>query len=238
MAKSTRQAWPSLTPHNQTRRLEEASRPVAIDVSGNGKLPWPPSTQSADSPTLFHNITLFLTSETLSHNFTISNGTEPANNGTGYVGPVLDQEPSSTVKHVNWVWPKCLVGDGTSSDGSARGAYNISMHQSFRWNGSDYYTVFDLPISVTNSISESAERVDCASLENKLLNIAEVERSSDTLPGQPWVQAGASTETSTGSSASSTKTSAAAGVLKDKKKSMMLLATVGTAFSVFLHAAL
>ncbi|KAJ5907018.1 uncharacterized protein N7473_003934 [Penicillium subrubescens] len=211
---------------------------VAIDVSGNGKLPWPPSTQSADSPTLFHNITLFLTSETLSHNFTISNGTEPANNGTGYVGPVLDQEPSSTVKHVNWVWPKCLVGDGTSSDGSARGAYNISMHQSFRWNGSDYYTVFDLPISVTNSISESAERVDCASLENKLLNIAEVERSSDTLPGQPWVQAGASTETSTGSSASSTKTSAAAGVLKDKKKSMMLLATVGTAFSVFLHAAL
>jgi hypothetical protein len=180
--------------------------------------------------TVFHNITLFLTSQTLSHNFTISNGTEPANNGTGYVGPVLDLEPSSTVKHVNWVWPKCLVGDGTSSDKSARGAYNISMHQSFRWNGTDYYTVFDLPISVTNSISESAERVDCASLENKLLSIADVEKSSDKLPGQPWVQAGAST--------SLTKTSAAAGVLKDKKKTMMRLATVGMAFSVFLHAAL
>jgi hypothetical protein len=171
-----------------------------------------------------------LTSQTLSHNFTISNGTEPANNGTGYVGPVLDLEPSSTVKHVNWVWPKCLVGDGTSSDKSARGAYNISMHQSFRWNGTDYYTVFDLPISVTNSISESAERVDCASLENKLLSIADVEKSSDKLPGQPWVRAGAST--------SLTKTSAAAGVLKDKKKTMMRLATVGMAFSVFLHAAL
>jgi hypothetical protein len=110
------------------------------------------------------------------------------------------------------------------------------MHQSFRWNGTDYYTVFDLPISVTNSISESAERVDCASLENKLLSVAEVEKSSDTLPGQPWVQAGASTETSTGSSASSTKTSAGSSVLKEKKKTMMLLATVGTAFSAFLYA--
>ncbi|KAJ5461820.1 uncharacterized protein N7458_003372 [Penicillium daleae] len=208
----------------------------AIDVSGDGKLPWPPSTQSADSPTLFHNITLFLTSETLSHNFTISNGTEPANNGTGYVGPVLDLEPSSTVKHVNWVWPKCLVGDGTSSDGSARGAYNISMHQSFRWNGTDYYTVFDLPISVTNSIPESSDRVDCASLENQVLSIAEVEKSSDTLPGQPWVQNGASTETSTGSSASSTKTSAGVGMTSQKKKTMLLLATVGTAFSALLHA--
>ncbi|OOQ91170.1 hypothetical protein PEBR_01248 [Penicillium brasilianum] len=208
---------------------------VAIDVSGNGKLPWPPSTQSADSATLFHNITLFLTSETLSHNFTISNGTEPKNNGTGYVGPVLDLEPSSTVKHVNWVWPKCLVGDGTSSEGSARGAYNISMHQSFRWNGTDYYTVFDLPISVTNSISESADRVDCDSLENKVLSEAEVEKSSDTLPGQPWVQNGTSTETSSGSSASSTKTSAGVVVTKEKKTAM-LLATVGIVFSAFLHA--
>lgn len=162
----------------------------------------------------------------MSHNFTISNGTEPKNNGTGYVGPVLNLEPSSTVKHVNWVWPKCLEGDGTS--GSARGAYNISMHQSFRWNGTDYYTVFDLPISVTNSISESSERVDCALLENKLLSVAEVEKSSDTLPGQPWVGTGAATTTS------STKTSAGANVRR--KKTIMRLATVGTALSALLYA--
>lgn len=148
---------------------------------------------------------------------------------------MLDLEPSSTVKHVNWVWPKCLVGDGTSSEGSARGAYNISMHQSFRWNGTDYYTVFDLPISVTNSISESADRVDCDSLENKVLSEAEVEKSSDTLPGQPWVQNGTSTETSSGSSASSAKTNAGVVVTKEKK-SAMLLATVGIVFSALLHA--
>lgn len=93
-----------------------------------------------------------------------------------------------------------------------------------------------MPISVTNSISESSDRVGCASLENKLLSEAEVEKSSDTLPGQPWVQSGASTETSSGSSASSTKTSAGVVVTRDKKKSAMLLATVGMVFSALLHA--
>ncbi|EKV12140.1 hypothetical protein PDIG_33290 [Penicillium digitatum PHI26] len=175
---------------------------VAIDVSGNGQLPWPASTKP-NSSTRFHGITLFLTSE--SHNFTISNGTKPASN-TSYVGPVLDLEPSSTVKHVNWIWPECLVGDGPGSKESARGAYNISMHQSFRWNGADYYTVFDLPISVTNSISKSDDRINCDLLENKLLSAAEISESSDSLPGQPWVKDGAS---ATVSSAGATQTGAA-----------------------------
>lgn len=207
MAKSTRQAWQLLMPHSRTRPSEEASlcakiyQPhtnfldnlqVAIDVSGNGKLPWPASTQP-DSSTRFRDITLFLTSE--SHNFTISNGTKPTSN-TSYVGPVLDLEPSSTVKHVNWIWPECLVGDGSGSKNSARGAYNISMHQSFLWNGTNYYTVFDLPISVTNSIPKSDDRIDCDLLENKLLSAAEIDESSDSLPGQPWVEGGVSTTVS------------------------------------------
>ncbi|KAL1963939.1 hypothetical protein VTN77DRAFT_7614 [Rasamsonia byssochlamydoides] len=160
---------------------------VAIDVSGDEKLPWPPSTQSPNSPTLFHNITLFLTSYTTSRNFTISNGSAVPAGSTAFVGPVLSLEPSSTVKHVNWVWPACLVGDGSSSP---RGAYNISLHQSFRWNGTDYYTVFDLPISVTNSIdasSSSGQRVDCALIENPLLDPAQIASSSDQLPGSPWI---------------------------------------------------
>jgi hypothetical protein len=207
MAKSTRQAWQLSMPHSLTRPSEEASlcakiyQPhtnsldnlqVAIDVSGNGKLPWPASTQP-DSSTRFHDITLFLTSE--SHNFTISNGTKSASN-TSYVGPVLDLEPSSTVKHVNWIWPECLVGDGSGSKDSARGAYNISMHQSFLWNGTDYYTVFDLPISITNSIPKSDDRIDCDLLENKLLSATEIGESSNSLPGQPWVEGGVSTTVS------------------------------------------
>ncbi|KAJ5775460.1 uncharacterized protein N7511_000471 [Penicillium nucicola] len=174
---------------------------VAIDVSGNGQLPWPPSSDP-DSATQFHDIRLFLTSESLSHNFTISNGTTPSTN-TSYVGPVLDLEPSSTVKHVNWIWPKCLVGTGSDSENNSdRGAYNISLHQSFRWNETDYYTVFQLPISVTNAISQSDERIDCALLENEVLSVAEINESSDSLPGQPWVEGVSTTE----SSASPTQT--------------------------------
>ena len=196
---------------------------VAIDVSGNGQLPWSASSQS-DSSTLFHNITLFLTSESLSHNFTISNGTTPSSN-TSYVGPILDLEPSSTVKHVNWIWPECLVGDGSDSN-SARGAYNVSMHQAFRWNGTDYYTVFDLPISVTNSIPESDERVGCALLENKLLTAAEIDESSDTLPGQPWVE-GASTT----SSLAATQT----GMGNRCHSEFMRVASISIALTAILH---
>jgi hypothetical protein len=55
------------------------------------------------------------------------------------------QEGDSTVKHVNWVWPDCLVGDGASNgacgndigsiqncpEGSARGPYNVRLHPLF-----------------------------------------------------------------------------------------------------------
>ncbi|KAJ5182613.1 hypothetical protein N7492_000229 [Penicillium capsulatum] len=166
---------------------------VAIDVSGNGQLPWPAPAPSADAPTRFHNITLYLTSRTQSRNLTISNGTIPPDNTKAYVGPVLDLEPSSTVKHVNWKWPKCLVGEGTDGESSARGAYNISMHQSFRWNDTDYYTVFELPIAATNHIAEDSERVDCDLLENALVDAMEIDQSSDVLPDQPWIHSGVQT---------------------------------------------
>lgn len=99
-------------------------------------------------------------------NFTVSNGT--ATNGT--VGPIMQQESGSTVKHVKWTWPSCLVGDGqpTTAD-SARGTYNISIRQNFQVNDTGYYTIFDLPISVTNSISDSTTRPDCDSLQNPIL---------------------------------------------------------------------
>ncbi|GAQ40783.1 unnamed protein product [Aspergillus niger] len=122
---------------------------IAIDTSGDGQL----TSSSSSSSTEFHTLNLFLTSTTTHKNLTISNGTTPSANNT-YVGPVLDLEPSSTVKHVNWIWPACFVGNG--GDKSPRGDYNVSVHQSFRWEGTDYYTVFELPISVTNAIEERA----------------------------------------------------------------------------------
>jgi hypothetical protein len=181
---------------------------ISLDVSGNGQLTLTPDD---DDPTRFHEITIFLTSSETERNFTVSNGTTPTqvsidldsdsdsdsnSNGsvTAYTGPILDLEPGSTVKHVNWVWPNCFVGDGNSNDQGARGNYNISLHQSFRWNSTDYYTVFDLPISVSNGIDEDDERVECGLLENNYRPAVSAESDqSEDLPGQPFVGEGVET---------------------------------------------
>ena len=58
----------------------------------------------------------------------------------------------------------------------------VSIRQNFRLNGADHYTIFDLPISVTNSISNDSSRPSCASLNNPLLPPDEINRNdTDTL---------------------------------------------------------
>lgn len=179
---------------------------VALDVSANGRLPLPPYPQ--DSPSLIHSIALFLYSYDTGRNFTITNGTATANNAS--LGDIMFQEPGSTVKHVKWIWPDCLVGDGPQTEtGSDRGVYNVSLHisscppfsssscrsryqhrpphsppqisirQSFRLNGVDRYTIFDLPISVTNRIEARADRPSCDALDNPLLPPETIRASAD-----------------------------------------------------------
>ncbi|KUJ18683.1 uncharacterized protein LY89DRAFT_706372 [Mollisia scopiformis] len=149
---------------------------VALDVTSDGQLALPPYPTNPNSA--IWNITIFLSSYTTGYNFTISNGTATANNAS--LGEIMAQEPSSTVKHVNWVWPDCLVGDGASSDNSsARGAYNISIRQNFRLNGTNMYTIFDLPIKVTNSIPAESNRPACDSLNNPLLDQATLNASAN-----------------------------------------------------------
>ncbi|PQE27439.1 short-chain dehydrogenase protein [Rutstroemia sp. NJR-2017a BVV2] len=150
---------------NQPRLTVEDYLQVAMDVTSDGQLQLPPYPDK--SPSKIYNITMFLSSYTTGKNFTISNGTATAGNAS--LGEIMAQEPSSTVKHVNWIWPDCLVGDGTSSKNTARGAYNISIRQNFRLNGTDKYTIFDLPIQVTNSIPEQSDRPSCDSLNNELI---------------------------------------------------------------------
>ncbi|KAL2259469.1 hypothetical protein VTK26DRAFT_6851 [Humicola hyalothermophila] len=149
---------------------------VALDVSTNGRLPLPPYPE--DSPSLIHNINIFLYSYDTGRNFTITNGTASANNAS--LGDIMLREEGSTVKHVKWTWPDCLVGDGQpDGEDSDRGVYNISIRQSFRLNGEDHYTVFDLPVSVTNSIPASDARTPCDELDNALLTPEEIRASAD-----------------------------------------------------------
>ncbi|KAK7402674.1 hypothetical protein QQX98_011583 [Neonectria punicea] len=142
---------------------------VSIDVTANGKLALPP--HDGDDPSQIFNVTMFLYSYDTGRNFTISNGTATANNAS--LGEIMTQEAGSTVKHINWVWPDCLVGDGApdeDDDDSDRGTYNISIRQNFRLNGEDHYTIFDVPISVTNSIEDDDDRPSCDALTNELIS--------------------------------------------------------------------
>ncbi len=156
---------------------------VAIDVTASGRLPLP-GNLDADSPSRFHNLTIFLSSYDTQHNFTVSNGTANPFSATAPV--VLAQEPGSTVKHVRWRWPACLVGQGQPVLlDSARGVYNISLRQSYRLNGAEFYTIFDLPVSVTNAISDTAAEGDarppCDALDNPLLPPDQVADSGGVL---------------------------------------------------------
>ncbi|CAD6454063.1 fae0ba97-8b0e-4d2c-a003-ccd5c7fa9803 [Sclerotinia trifoliorum] len=169
---------------------------VAMDVSSDGQLQLPPYPKNAVSE--IYNITMFLSSYITGKNFTISNGTATAGNAS--LGEIMAQESSSTVKHVNWVWPDCLVGDGTSDKNTSRGAYNISIRQNFRLNGTNQYTIFDLPIQVTNSISEKSDRPSCDSINNDLIPWETLEATADnfTRIAGTAIQTSASSKDSTG----------------------------------------
>ncbi|KAI1382121.1 hypothetical protein F4677DRAFT_439923 [Hypoxylon crocopeplum] len=148
---------------------------VALDVTANGKLQLPP--YSDDSPSRINNITIFLYSYDTGRNFTITNGTASTNDVS--LGDIMQSEPGSTVKHVKWNWPDCLIGDGKpDSADSDRGAYNISIRQNFRLNGEDHYTIFDVPISVTNKIEFTGNNPPCDSVNNPLLTPEDIDAES------------------------------------------------------------
>ncbi|KAH6666027.1 hypothetical protein B0J14DRAFT_605146 [Halenospora varia] len=150
---------------------------VALDVTSNGQLQLPPYPTNPTSA--IYNITIFLSSYTTGKNFTVSNGT--ASGGNASLGAIMQQESGSTVKHVNWIWPDCLVGDGNpTGSNSSRGLYNISIRQNFRLNGTDMYTIFDLPIKVTNKISSASDRSSCEVLNNPLLDQTVLNASANT----------------------------------------------------------
>lgn len=95
----------------------------SLDVTAKGKLPL---LLDEDSPSLINNITIFLYSYDTGRNFTISNGTASENDAS--FGDIMKQEQGSTVKHINWIWPDCLVGDGQpDNEASDRGLYNVSQ---------------------------------------------------------------------------------------------------------------
>ncbi|KIW23535.1 uncharacterized protein PV07_11726 [Cladophialophora immunda] len=192
---------------------------VAIDISGDGRISQPPYSPGVETGIL--NITMFLFSYVTGLNLTISNGTSygwfsdsmeapefhcNSTTSRGFrnagCGEIMAQESGSTVKHVNWAWPDCLVGDGGQDSGSSsdRGSYNVSIHQSFRINGTGYYTIFNLPIQVTNSIPNTTQlaargtRPSCALRNNSLQDQTGQDASMSPPSSQPYLGGALSSE--------------------------------------------
>jgi hypothetical protein len=74
--------------------------PIAIDISGDGALPWPYPNDPQDQATIILNMTVFMISEDKKVNITVQDE------------GVITQEPGSTVKHLNWMIPNCTPGSG------------------------------------------------------------------------------------------------------------------------------
>lgn len=72
-------------------------------------------------------------------------------------------------------------------------AVQISFHESFRIDGTDYYTIVDLPIRVTNSIPEDTElagsqvRPRCDLRNNPLIPFNERNEAIRAPPSQPYL---------------------------------------------------
>jgi hypothetical protein len=61
----------------------------------------------------------------------------------------------------------------------------ISIRQNFRMNGTDEYTIFDLPIHVTNKIPEQSNRASCDALNNPLLSQEALNASANSFTRIP-----------------------------------------------------
>ncbi|SPO00842.1 uncharacterized protein DNG_03590 [Cephalotrichum gorgonifer] len=154
---------------------------ISLDVTANGRLNLPPYVE--DSPSQIRNISVFLYSYTTGRNFTVAHPSQ--GNDSAALGDIMAQEDGSTVKHINWKWPDCLIGDGQPRDlDSDRGIYNISIRQNFRLNDEDHYTIFDLPISVTNRIEDlGGDRPSCDELDNDMIALEDIDAASANAVG-------------------------------------------------------
>ncbi|KAJ6519440.1 hypothetical protein C8R45DRAFT_21736 [Mycena sanguinolenta] len=101
---------------------------IAIDVSGDGKLPASASSNSSDS-THFESLNIYLVSSETNINITVSEGPSLLLNETG-----------STVKHVNWNIPTCLPA----------GNYNLTFYETSIFNNQGVFTITPILIPVSN----------------------------------------------------------------------------------------
>ncbi|KAF7339821.1 hypothetical protein MVEN_01898600 [Mycena venus] len=108
---------------------------IAIDVSGDGKLPSAASLPGSGYSTGFVSLEIYLVSSETNINMTVSAG--PA---------LLTGEPGSTVKHLNWPIPTCIPA----------GNYNLTFYESSLFNSEGIFTITPIPIPISNPSTPGA----------------------------------------------------------------------------------
>ncbi|KAI0318497.1 hypothetical protein OF83DRAFT_1056825 [Amylostereum chailletii] len=104
--------------------------PIAIDVSGDGKLGQGASVPGSGLSTHLDSLELYLISTQTGINVTVSSGTD-----------LLTQEPSSTVKHMDFQLSHCVPA----------GSYNFTIYEGSRINNTDHFSISAIPVSVENT---------------------------------------------------------------------------------------
>ncbi|KAJ7814142.1 hypothetical protein B0H14DRAFT_2376209 [Mycena olivaceomarginata] len=118
--------------------------PIAIDVSGDGKLPASASSNSSDS-THFRSLEIYLVSAETNINITVS------------AGPgLLLNESGSTVKHLNWPIPTCIPA----------GNYNLTFYEASIFNNQGFFTITPIPIPISNA-SPSGQCANLSTLQSQ-----------------------------------------------------------------------
>ncbi|KAJ7445693.1 hypothetical protein B0H11DRAFT_2249251 [Mycena galericulata] len=104
--------------------------PIAVDVSGDGKLQSAASVPGSSLSTRFDALEIYLVSKQTNINMTVSN-----------TSAFLTGESGSTVKHLNWPVPTCLPA----------GNYNLTFYETSHFNSQGVFTITPIPVPISNT---------------------------------------------------------------------------------------
>ncbi|KII93197.1 hypothetical protein PLICRDRAFT_87611 [Plicaturopsis crispa FD-325 SS-3] len=107
-----------------------SNMPIAIDISGDGKLPQNAAVPGSGLATRYDSLEIYLVSSQTQLNMTVSSGTG-----------LLMQEPGSTVKHLNFAIPTCVPA----------GKYNLTFYEASHINNNAFFTISPVPVQINNA---------------------------------------------------------------------------------------
>ncbi|KAJ3719748.1 hypothetical protein C8R42DRAFT_671653 [Lentinula raphanica] len=149
--------------------------PIAIDISGDGRLNSDASNPNSTASTHFSLLEIYLVSSETSLNITVSNGTG-----------LLTQEPGSTVKHLNWDVPTCVTA----------GSYNLTFYETSSINGQPQFIITPISVPIQNT---NIPTTPCSQTANVTVNTLQTQPQPQNPLAQPIFPGGTLSSSESGS---------------------------------------